>query len=401
MDAYPGSDSGSVSRSDPVPWPAPAPAPPAGYLDAVGGQPVLTVARQAYAAALEQSWPDPARLHHGGRRAGLLLDTARASIARFLEVPAAQCFLGASTAELLHSCIEGMFAARIGAGAPARIVVSEAESLAVLTAARSCPTAEVVTVPVTVTGAVDLDMLASALAQGAALACVQVANAEVGTRQPLADVHRLCAAAGVPLVSDATQVPGHDDIGATGGTEPEWDALVAAPRDWGATAGCAVLVLARGTRWKPAEAPDRGWVGGFPDVAAAAAAGASAEFIAPYWRAQADEHRAMVDYLRARVQELPGVRAVGDPKDRLPHILTVVVDDAIGEAIVTDLDSRGLALASGSACTADNKMSSHVLGAMAIATPASLRISLPFGCTWRTIDDLLAALPAVLTEARR
>ena len=388
----------------PPPWPAPAPDPPAGYLDAVGGQPVLAVARQAFAAALEQSWPDPARLHHGGRRAGLLLDTAKASIARFLGVPVADTYLGASAAELLHACIEGMFAARIGAGAPERIIVSEAESLAVLTAARSCPAAEVVTVPVTATGAVDLDMLSSALAQGAALACVQVANAEVGTRQPLAEVHRLCIEAGVPLVSDATQVAGHDDIagiGATGAVEPRWDALVAAPRDWGATAGCAVLVLGRGTRWKPAEAPDRGWVGGFPDVAAAAAAGAAAEYVAPYWRAQADEHRAMIDHLRAEVAELPGVRAVGDPHDRLPHILTVVVDNAIGEAIVTDLDSRGLALASGSACTADNRMSSHVLGAMAIATPASLRISLPYGCTWQTIDDLLAALPEVLTEARR
>src|SRR6056297_405518 len=174
MDAYPGSDSGSVSRSDPVPWPAPAPAPPAGYLDAVGGQPVLTVARQAYAVALEQSWPDPARLHHGGRRAGLLLDTARASIARFLEVPTADCFLGSSASDLLHACIGGLFAARTGAGAPTRIIVSEAESMAVLAAARSCPQAEVVTVPVTVTGAVDVDMLASILAQGAALVCVQV-----------------------------------------------------------------------------------------------------------------------------------------------------------------------------------------------------------------------------------
>ncbi len=93
--------------------------------------------------------------------------------------------------------------------------------MAVLAAARSCPRAEVVTVPVTVTGAVDIDMLASVLAQERPLACVQVANAEVGTRQPLAEVHRLCRAAGIPLVSDATQVAGHDAIGSN------WDALIA------------------------------------------------------------------------------------------------------------------------------------------------------------------------------
>lgn len=376
-------------------WRPPAPVPPAGYLDAVGGQPTLSVAREAFAAALEQSWPDPARLHHSGRRAGLLLDTARASIARFLEVPTADCFLGSSASDLLNACIGGLFAARTSAGAPARIIVSEAESMAVLAAARSCPLAEVVTVPVTITGAVDIDMLASALAHGAALACVQVANAEVGTRQPLAEAHRLCRAAGIPLVSDATQVAGHDVIGSN------WDALVAVPRDWGASAGCAVLVVRPDIRWKPPEAPDRGWVGGFPDVAAAAAAGAAAEYVAPHWRAQADEHRQMIQRLRAKIEQLPGVRAVGDPIDRLPHILTVVVDDAIGEAIVTDLDSKGFAVASGSACTADNRMSSHVLGAMAIATPASLRISLPYGCTQQTIDALLETLPEVLADARR
>ncbi len=376
-------------------WPEPAPHPPAGYLDAVGGQPVLPVAQRAFAAALDQAWPDPARLHHGGRRAGLLLDTARTAIAQFLDARTADTYLGASSADLLRACVSGLFAARLAAGAPPRVVISEAESMAVVFAARSCPGAEVVTVPVTTTGAIDTDLFSAAIAPGAALACVQVANAEVGTRQPLAHVHRLCRDAGIPLVSDATQVAGHDDVG------HNWDALVASPRDWGAPSGCAVLVVLPGTRWQPPEAPDRGWVGGFPDVAAAAAAATAAEYVGPHWRAQADQHRSMIDRVRAVVNDLPGVRAVGDPEDRLPHVVTVVIDDAIGEVIVTDLDSRGLAVASGSACTADNRMPSHVLESMAIITPASVRISLPYGCSQQTVDDLLQGLPAVLTSARR
>jgi len=375
-------------------WPDPAPQPPPGYLDAVGGQPVLPVAQRAFAAALDQAWPDPARLHHGGRRAGLLLDTARAAIAQFLGVRTADTYLGASSADLIRASITGIVASRLAADAPARIVISEAESMAVVFAARSVPGAEVVTVPVTATGAVDTEMLASALAKGAAVACVQVANAEVGTRQPLEQVHDLCRHYGVPLISDATQVAGHDEIG------KNWDALIASPRDWGAPSGCAVLVVQPDIRWEPPTAPDRGWVGGFPDVAAAAAAAAAAEYVGPHWRAQAQLHKSMIDHVRDALGELPGVRAVGDPHDRLPHIVTIVIDDAVGEAVVTDLDARGIAVASGSACTADNRMPSHVLEAMAIITPASVRVSLPYGCTQESIHSLVQALSAVLANDR-
>lgn len=393
--AQPPAGGSGAPESGPWIWPDPAPDPPAGYLDAVGGQPVIPAARRALAAAAEQAWQDPARLHHGGRRAGLLLDTARAAIASFLGVRTADTYLGGSASDLVRACIGGLFAARIAAGAPRRIIVSEAESMAVLTAARSCPGAQVVTVPLTSTGAVDQEAFAAAVSTGAALACVQVANAEVGTRQPLSAIHRLCRQAGVPLVADATQVAGHDSLG------QDWDALVASPRDWGAPSGCAVLVVRPDTRWQPPEAPDRGWVGGFPDIAAAAAAGAAAEYVAPHWRTQAQQHRSMIDALRVQLNGIPSVRAVGDPVDRLPHILTVAIEDAVGEAIVTDLDARGIAVASGSACTADNRMASHVLEAMAVITPASLRISLPYNCTQATLDHLLHVLPEVLAEARR
>lgn len=385
----------ATGDDDLVRWPDPAPDPPSGYLDAVAGQPVLPIARRAFSAALEQAWSDPARLHHSGRRAGLLLDTSRSAIASFLGVRPADTFVGPSAADLLRACIGGLFSARVAAGAPARILVGASESMAVLFAASACPGAEVVTIPVTATAAVDLTALGDQVRKGAALVCIQVANAEVGSRQPIERVHALCREHGVPLVSDATQVAGHDEIGRA------WDALVASPRDWGAPPGSAVLVVQPDTRWQPQEAPDRGWVGGFPDVAAAAAAATAAEYVGPVWREQAKVHRAMVERIRAAVSSMPGVRAVGDPQDRLPHIVTVIADDAIGEMVVTDLDARGVSIASGSACTADNRMPSHVLDAMGVTTQASLRISLPYGCTDASVDALLAALPEALSHARR
>lgn len=377
-----------------VAWTPPAPHPPDGYLDAVAGQPLLPASQQAVIAAFGQSWSDPARLHHQGRRAGLVLDASRTAIAAFLGVPAAQCLLGSSAADLMHAVVSGLFAARTRAGAAPRILISAAESMAVRFAAQACSGAELIDVPVDDLGRVDVAELAVQLEQGAALVCVQRANAEVGTMQPSAQVHALCSAHDVPLVSEAAQVAGHTDVGS------DWDALVVSPRDWAGPSGVGVLAVAPGVRWRPPEAPDRGWVGGFPEIPAAAGAGAAAEYLDPFWRAQADIHRRQTAKIRSAIDEIPGAHAIGDPNDRLPHIVTFIVDDVIGERLVTELDRRGYAAASGSACTADTRMPSHVVAAMGISTNASVRIGLPYGCTEATVEGFVTELPDAIAQAR-
>jgi cysteine desulfurase len=390
------SGSDASNPTDPIAgiWPEPAPHPSAGYLDAVGGQPVLPVALRALVAALEQSWSDPARLHHQGRRAGLVLDTARTAIARFLGVPASGCFLGSSGSDVLRAAVTGLYQARTAEGAPARVLIGAAESMAVVFAANACSGAEVIKVPVDSLGRIDTSALRAELAQGAAVVCAQQANAEVGTVQPVDDIHAACRAAGVPMVSDAIQVAGHRELGSA------WDAAIVVPRDWGGPPGCAVLMVKPDIRWRPPEAPDRGWVGGFPDVAAVAAAASAAEYVEPHWREQSRVHFEMTDRVRAVASTWPGVQAVGDPVERLPHIVTLVADGVVGEAVVTDLDRQAIAVASGSACTADARMPSHVLEAMGIETTGSLRVSLPYGCTADTIDAFLATAPEVLLRAR-
>ena len=256
---------------------------------------------------------------------------------------------------------------------------------------------ETVTIPGDAFGRIDSEAFSAAISDGAALVCVQQANAEVGTVQPVQEVHALCRHAGIPMVSEAAQVAGHRAIG------DAWDVLVAVPRDWGGPPGCAALVVSPDVRWRPDEAPDRGWVGGFPDVAAVAAAAAAAEFVEPHWEAQAAHHTAMIDRIRSAAATWPGVQAVGDPVDRLPHIVTLVADGVGGEIVVTELDKRSIAVASGSACTADTRMPSHVLEAMGVFDPrnsGSLRVSLPYGCADASIDAFLHEAPLIIAAAR-
>lgn len=361
-----------------------------GYLDAIAGIPPTPATLSAWKSAATQAWSDPARMHHAGRASGLLLDSARASIANFLGVSPANVFFAGSGPDALRATIGGIFAVR-SAISP-RILVGSVESMAVFGATGSLPGAEVVPLGLDQSvnsGALDLDDLHIQLSLGAAMACIQVANAEVGTRQPFIQALSACRAAGVPLVADATAVVTHDPLPA------DFDVLVAPAKDWGGPPGVAIVVTSPQLRWRPEEAPDRGWIGGFPDIPAAVAAAVALEEAAPLWQGQADSNRMMINRVRSELISM-NLSCAGDPTDRLPHVLTFSIEGAAGGALVTELDRRGIQVASGSACTADTRMPSHVLEAMGLPNDSSIRISLPPDCSVNTIDRFLAQLPVAL-----
>jgi cysteine desulfurase len=98
---------------------------------------------------------------------------------------------------------------------------------------------------------------------------------------------------------------------------------------------------------------------------------------------------------------------VGDPDDRLPHVLTFSCLFVDGEALVHELDRRGFAVASGSACTASTLEPSHVLAAMGVLTHGNVRVTLPLaaavgGDVARSagVDAFCTALPDAVAAVR-
>lgn len=250
-------------------------------------------------------------------------------------------------------------------------------------------------IPVDGAGQVSLEGVEQSLRRGPAVMAVQAANPEIGTRQPLPEVHRLARAAGVPLLVHAVQAIGRGPLGS------DWDILAASARDWGGPAGVGVLVVRSGVPWRPEENPDRGWVGGFPDIPGAAAAALALEDLLPWADAEAARAFALTDDLRATLPTIAeGISVVGHPQDRLPHIVTFTCTGVIGEAVVEALGRRGFSVASGSACTSDTRLPSQVLAAMDIPADASVRVSLPLGCSEETVSGFVRVLPEALAEAR-
>jgi cysteine desulfurase len=159
-----------------------------------------------------------------------------------------------------------------------------------------------------------------------------------------------------------------------------------------------------GVRWRspfPEDEREAGRVPGIPNVPAIVAAAAALRAVLAERAEVAERHVAMVDRIRSTVAaQIPDVDVVGDPDDRLPHIVTFSCLYADGEALLAGLDRRGFAVSSGSSCTASTLEPSHVLVAMGALTSGNIRVSLHRDTTEAEVAEFLAVLPGVVAEVR-
>jgi cysteine desulfurase len=353
------------------------------YFDAAAAAPLHPVARQALQAALDDGWLDPGKLYSPARRARQLLDAARAALAEALGVREDEVIFCASGTEAAWLAVAGSLAARhrVGTG----FVYSAVEHSSVLQAAPGHA------VPVDRLGRVDLDAFGAAVrVPGVALAALMSANHEVGTVQPVAAAAALCAEHDVPLYVDAAQSVGRMAV-------PDgWSLLTASAHKWGGPPGVGVLVVRKGTRWldpRTAAPPVN-----LPAVVAAAASLRAVLASAP---AEAARLSPLVDRIRSVVPAtVPDVEVVGDPVDRLPHLVTFSCLYVDGEALLHALDREGFAVSSGSSCTSSTLRPSHVLEAMGVLSHGNVRISLHRETTPDEVDRFLAVLPSVVAGLR-
>lgn len=351
-------------------------------------------------ASLDEGWADPARLYREGRRARLLLDAAREAAAEAVGCRADELVFTPSGTRAVHSGVAGALAGRRRVGR--HLIVSAVEHSSVLHAAEVHERADgggsVTQVPVDRTGAVDPAAYAAALREDTALACLQSANHEVGTEQPVAEVAEACRTAGVPLLVDAAQSLGWGRI------EGGWSLLTASAHKWGGPSGVGLLVVRKGTRYAPQGPGDEresGRAPGFENLPAIVAAAASLRAVRAEAAAEAARLRELTERIRSRVPGLvPDVEVVGDPSRRLPGIVTFSCLYVDGETLLHELDRAGFSVSSGSSCTSSTLTPSHVLRAMGVLSEGNVRVSLPPGATAEDVERFLEVLPGTVAAVR-
>lgn len=365
------------------------------YLDAAVVAPVHPVARQALLSALDEGWADPRRLHTQGRHARLLLENARAAIAAELGARTEEVTFTGSYEAAVHAAVLGVRHARRRTGSA--VITSAIEHSAVLQAASWPPDAPHVRIGVDSSGVVDVAAFAAAVREpGVVLACLQAANAEVGTLQPVDALAPHTRTAGVPLLMDATAVAGHAPLPAG------WDILVADPRSWGAPGGLGVLVVRAGTRWTAPGPPgdDVEAVAGSPSVPLALAAAVALQQTGAQRDAQEAHRRALLNQIRNAAERITDTDVAGNSATGLPHVLTFSCLYVDGEAAVNELDRLGFAVGSGSACTASTLAPSHVLEAVGLLTHGNIRIGLPANVAASGVARFCEVLPAAIASVR-
>ena len=328
----------------------------------------------------------------------MLLDAAREAVAEAVGCRADEVAFTSSGTRAVHSGVSGVLAGRRRVGR--HLIVSSVEHSSVLHSAEAheADGGTVTQVPVDRAGAVDPSAYAAALREDTALACLQSANHEVGTVQPVAEVAGACRAAGVPLLVDAAQSLGWGPVAG------DWSLLTASAHKWGGPAGVGLLVVRKGVRFAPqgpADERESGRAPGFENIPAIVAAAASLRAVRAEAAAEAVRLRELTERIRVRVPDLvPDVEVVGEPERRLPGIVTFSCLYVDGEALLHELDREGFSVSSGSSCTSSTLTPSHVLRAMGVLSEGNVRVSLPPGTPAEDVDRFLEVLPGAVAGVR-
>jgi cysteine desulfurase len=368
------------------------------YLDAASTTPLHPRARAALLEALD-GFGDSARLYGRARRARMLLDRSREQLAAAVGAAPDELVFTSGGTEAANLAVTGLARA---ARRRRHLVVSAVEHTSVLAPARALAAQgfEVTEVGVDAGGRVDPEELAAAVRDDTLLVGLQHANHEVGTVQPVAEAAAAAHRHGALLLVDACQTVGRLPVDLA---ELGADLLVASGHKSYGPPGTGFLVASRQARLRPVLVGDererrrRAGMENLPGVAAMAAAVAARVAEAP---AEHDRMAGLSGRLLAGLAGIPEVVVHGHRGERLPHLVAFSILYVEGEALLLLLDAKGVAVHSGSSCTADTQEPSHVLAAMGAITHGSVRVSFLRDATEADVDRLLETLPEAVAELR-
>ena len=375
------------------------------YLDHIAATPLDPRVLEAMLPFLGETFGNPQSLHSDGQEAQAAVQEARSKVAQLIGAEDNEIFFTSSGSEANNFALKGMALARRDKGK--HIVVSAVEHQSVLHSAKSLEKFGFSTslVPVDRDALVDPEEVKRALKKETVLVSIILASSEVGTIEPLTEIARVCRSAGVPLHTDAVAAAGNIPLDVK---ELDVDALSLAADQFYGPKGNAALFIKKGTRVLPfidGGIQEGGRRGGTENVAGIVGLGRAAELAQAAMPERTDRMRALRDRLiDGFPRKVDRVYLTGHREKRLPHQASFCVEFIEGEAMLLNLDMKGIAASSGSACTSKALKASHVLLAMGIdhaLAQGSLVFSLIESSTDEDIDYLLDVFPPIIERLRK
>jgi cysteine desulfurase len=375
------------------------------YLDNVATTPVLPEVLEVMLPYLKEAYGNVQSLHNWGDSAREAVETAREQVADLMGGEAEEVIFTASGTESNNFAVKGLAMAQSSKGK--HIVVSAIEHFSVLHSAKTLEKwgFEVSEVPVDKYGLVDPDEVAKNLRKDTILVSIMHANSEVGTIEPIKEIAAVVKKSGAIF---------HTDAVATAGTIPVdvkelgVDALSLAGNEFYGPKGSGALWLKKGVRIIPfldGGVQEGGKRAGTEDVPAIAGLGKAAELAKANMAKRAKRLAPLRDKLLAQLpKHIEHVIVTGHPTQRLPGHASFCIEFIEGEAMLMLLNSKGIAVSSGSACTSRALKASHVLIAMGLPheiAQGSLLFSFGLGNTEEDVDYVLETMPPIVERLRQ
>ena len=380
------------------------------YLDNAATTAVHPAVVEAMLPYLTEFFGNASSIHWYGQQSKKAVAKARRQVASLIGADENEIVFLSGGTEADNLAVIGIAEAFSDRGR--HVVTSAIEHPAVLKACEHLASRgwSITTVPVSAGGVVDVADVRAAICDETTVVSIMTVNNEIGTIQPIADIAAVVRerkAAGqthLHLHTDGVQAVGKipvdvRDLGV--------DLLSIAGHKLHAPKGVGALFVRKGVRLSARQFgghQERGRRPGTEAVPMIVALGAACELA----RERIGDRGLHTGELRDRLESgirnrIPNVGFNGDPAKRVPHIANISFGDVHGEGLLISLDLKGVAVATGAACSSGSVEPSHVLVALGIDRErihGSLRFSLSESNTEAEIDDVLDILTEVIERLR-
>ncbi|WP_278154942.1 cysteine desulfurase NifS [Methanogenium sp. S4BF] len=366
-----------------------------------------TATRPEVAAAMipymTGTFGNPSSLYDLAKASRNAVDEARERVANAIGADPKEIYFTSGGTESDNWAIKGVAFAKKAKGT--HIITSVIEHHAV---SHTCEWLEkqgfsVTYLPVDRFGLVDPADVEAAITPETILITVMMANNEIGTIQPIAEIGAIARKHGVLFHTDAVQAVGHIpvDVGAQ-----NIDLLSLSGHKFHGPKGTGALYIGPGVRLDPlmhGGAQERGRRAGTENVPGIVGLGLALSLAVGEMRENALRITALRDRLTEGLLAIPETYLNGHPEQRLPNNVNVVFAFIEGESILLMLNRRGIAASTGSACSSRSLEPSHVLIACGLpheVVHGSLRLTLGEETTEADVDYAIDAVKEIVQRLR-
>lgn len=372
------------------------------YMDHSATTPVDPAVKEAMLPYFSEKFGNPSSIYSIGREARRAIEESRQKIADLLGAKKDEIIFTGSGTESDNLAIKGLAYKNRKKGD--HIITSSIEHHAVLNACKYLETQgfSVTYLPVSREGFVNPADVEKAITPKTILITIMYANNEIGTIQPIEEIGRIAKEKSIPFHTDAVQTAGKipvnvDDLGV--------DLLsISAHKIYGPK-GAGALYIRKGIRIEPllhGGGHERNLRSSTENVAGIVGFAKAAE-LARERLAEEQKITSLRDSLIRGVLEIKDSYLNGHPAKRLPHNANFRFSYIEGESLVLNLDMKGIAASTGSACSSTSLEPSHVLLAIGLRPEeahGSLRLTLGLGNTKEDVDYVVSVLPEIVDKLR-